>query len=348
MLANDEDRLRWKVVALNSGTSAEVTNPARAFGLSRCEGLYPRSSKALRSSAFGDEISKTWTCKEIAGPSSELRRVMATLRTIAQTDSAILVFGEKGTCKEVIARSLHALSHYSHFPFIHVNCELARPEEIFSALTVRTRRNSHRPQSAFGGFHLAAGKTVFLEGISTLSSEAQLAILQILRSADWDLQETSSLAPKRIRLIASSDVDLLEATRMGVFSSDLYRHLDMLSIRIPALRERAEDIPMLVHSFLELYSEGRGEAERFLSAKAMEALQLYPWPGNLRELWHVMDRFTTLRQQEESSHLRQPSSGDEALQWPVLPVNLEDAELLDCELIITALLQTFSLRPQER
>lgn len=350
MLANEKNRLAWKDSVLNSISNDESTKTGSVHWLQRYEGLYTGTSRASNrtsASTFDDEVSRSWTSEEIVGPSTELRWITVALRTMAQTDSAVLIVGETGTCKEIIARSVYALSHYFHFPFVHVNCELARPEEILVALSSPVAENRRRPQARLGGFHLATRKTVFLEGITKLSPEVQYAVLQALRSADGESQGASSLVPKRIRLIASSNIDLLEATRAGGFSNDLYQYLDMLSIKIPALRDRTEDIPMLINSFLERHYQTQGQPLRSLNMKAVELLQLYPWPGNLRELWHVMDKFLILREAEALCDGHQCRASDESPLYRQLRAVPETADIDECERIITSLIQALSLRSQE-
>jgi DNA-binding NtrC family response regulator len=337
MVMNEIDRLKGKDRVLNF----VYGNISMEAGGSLWQPPFDRartgSSKApALVSAFDDEVSKSWTSEEIIGPSTDLRRIMIGLRVVAQTDSPVLIVGNTGTCKEVIARSVHALSHHPDIPFIHVNCQLARPEQILAALT------EPAAESGFGGH--AVGRTVFLEGVSSLSSTAQLAIVKALHLEAGGTQESSTSGAERVRLIASSDFNLLDAARMGSFSSALYQHLKTQLIAIPALRDRIEDLPMLIQRFLEQHSRQHGRPYRSLSANALELLQLYPWPGNLRELWQVMVRFVALREAgqlwDRDKHA--PVDKPSLCQHPEAVPEWMDVD--ESDLMVTSLLQTISLR----
>lgn len=337
MLPNEINRLTWQDPILNAASDEESTEAHTRRWLRCAEKPYKGSPKtSARPAAFDDEIAKTWTSEEIIGPSIDPRGNMVAVRTIAQTDLPVLIVGKKGTCKEVIARFLYSLSHYSHLPFVHLDCELARPEEVLAALTAKHSQIGRCLQAAHSGFHLAVGKTVFLENIANLSLGGQHAVQQALQSTSGGAQEELSLVPKVIRLIASSDVDLLEATRVGSFSRDFYQDLDTFLIKVPALCERLADIPMLVDSFLERHCRKQRQPRRSLSMKAIELLQHYPWPGNLRELWQVMDKFVALLGDQVPSDGQSLLGGGRAV--------CEKADVDECELIITSLIQTLPRR----
>jgi DNA-binding NtrC family response regulator len=195
----------------------------------------------------------------------------------------------------LVASAIHRLSHRSPQAFVRANCAAIPPERIASELL--GRQKDSRPQATQprpGRFQPTEGGTIFWEGIADLSAEAQLALLRVL-------QEIESEPAADVRLIAATNRDLSAATANGTFRRDLFDRLSGISIKIPPLRERKEDIPVLARYFLTRYAGRAGKTLPSLTGPAMDLLQSYPWPGNMRELQRVMERFVSLCEAESFS-----------------------------------------------
>jgi formate hydrogenlyase transcriptional activator len=258
----------------------------------------PKSTRKERL-IFSNEIDSSWICEEVIGASKALQQALEHVSDVAQTECTVLISGESGTRKDLVAHAIHRLSHRSPQAFIRVNCAEIPPPLITSEL-VGQHRGSHSPgtQPRPGRFQLAEGGTIFLDGIGDLSAEAQLAFLQVLE--ELECEDAADPRPNRLnaRLIAGTDVDLQAAGAAGKFRHDLLYRLNVFPIRIPALRERPEDIPILVRHFLSCYARIAGLNPHTMSQRTMELLQSYSWPGDVRELQNVLERFVTLCEAE--------------------------------------------------
>ena len=233
--------------------------------------------------------------EDIFSSSEALLPALVYVPRVAATDCTVLITGEMGTGTELVARAIHRLSHRSPQAFVRVNCAAIPPERIASELLGRQKDSrSQATQPRPGRFQLAEGGTIFLEGIADLSAQAQLSLLRVL-------QEIESEPTADVRLIAATDRDLLAATANGTFRSDLFDRLSGIPIKLPPLRERKEDIPMLVRYFLTRHAGRAGKKLPSLTRPAMDLLQSYPWPGNMRELQRVMERFVSLCEAESFS-----------------------------------------------
>jgi DNA-binding NtrC family response regulator len=228
--------------------------------------------------------------------SKALREALASLSNAATTNCNILVTGETGTGKELVARVLHRRSHRSPRAFVRVNCAAIQPQLIASGLFGQ-RRGSHSPktQPRLDCFRLAEGGTIFLQAIDDLVPEAQSALLGVLE----DMRPVSTGRHRSPRLIASTRHDLQAATNAGTFLRGLFDRLNEVSITLPPLRDQTEDIPALARYFLNCYfltcRSARQEKRLLdLSESAMDLLRSYPWPGNMHELQNVMERFAIL------------------------------------------------------
>jgi formate hydrogenlyase transcriptional activator len=228
--------------------------------------------------------------------SKALREALGSLSNAATTNCNILITGETGTGKELVARAIHRYSHRSPRPFVRVNCAAIQPELSASERSGQ-RRGSHSPrtQPRLDCFRLAEGGTIFLQGIDDLVPDAQSALLGVLQY--W--ATVSSGRDRFPRLIAATRHDLQAATVAGTFLRSLFDRLNEVSITLPPLRDQTEDIPALARYFLNRYfltcrSARQERQPPRLSASAMNLLRSYPWPGNMHELQNVMERFAIL------------------------------------------------------
>ena len=242
---------------------------------------------------FQQDIDSSQRDEEIFGSSEALLPALAYVPRVAATDYTVLITGEIGTGKELVARAIHKLSHRSSRAFVRANCAAIPRERIASELLGCLKGSwSQATQPRPGRFQLAEGGTIFLEGIADLSAQAQVSLLRVL-------QEIESDPSPKVRLIAATDRDLPAATANGTFRRDLFDRLNRIAIKIPPLRERKADIPMLARYFLNRYAGQAGKRLPSLTRPAMDLLQSYPWPGNMRELQRVIERLVRFFEEEE-------------------------------------------------
>lgn len=293
--------------------------------------------------AFLGEVYHSWSLEEILGPSKELRQAIAQVETLTQTSHTILITGEKGVGAELVARSIEESlrSHPQACALVH--CAAIPPSttavELFGQLECG---HSQEKQPRPGRFPLVDGGTILLDGIENLPTAVQIELLHALEEMDSVSGRGSGQSTNFGRLIALAEGDLLAAVEAGTFNRDLFSRLNRFSIRIPPLRERRDDIPMLVQSFLDCYAHATGKTRQSISNDAMELLQSYPWPGNLRELEHVLELF--LMDREMGSFLVDAMSTRQktmtARTW-VRSIAVAQ-EIDDYELLETALLEAIA------
>jgi DNA-binding NtrC family response regulator len=235
----------------------------------------------------------------MVGISEAISRVFDLIHKVADTDSTVLILGESGTGKELIAHAIHYNSPRRERPLIPVNCA-AIPEGLLESELFGHERGAftHAVRTRIGRFEQAHGGTVFLDEISEMSPGLQVKILRVLQ--DHSFERIGGLKTIRvdIRVIAATNQDLEELVRQNKFREDLFYRLNVIPIRVPPLRERASDIPLLVQHFLQLFSRTKKKSLKRLSPAAQELLQQYSWPGNVRELENLMERLVILAEGE--------------------------------------------------
>jgi formate hydrogenlyase transcriptional activator len=237
--------------------------------------------------------------EEIVGTSAVLRDVLAQVAKVATTDSTVLITGETGTGKELIARAIHKKSQRSGLAFVAVNCA-AIPRELIASELFGHEKGAFTgaTQQRIGRFELASGGTIFLDEVGELPAETQIALLRILQEREFERVGGTRQIRADVRVIAATNRDLQAAIRVGSFRSDLFYRLLVFPIEIPSLRERREDIPLLVEYFIERYARKAGKNITGVDKKTLELLQSYPWPGNIRELQNVIERSLILCETE--------------------------------------------------
>jgi formate hydrogenlyase transcriptional activator len=241
--------------------------------------------------ALREEIDKTSMFEEIVGASPVLRAVLARVAKVAPTDSTVLVTGETGTGKELIARAIHKRSPRASRAFVSVNCAAVPPALIASELFGHEKGAfTGASQRRLGRFELADGGTLFLDEIGELPSETQSALLRVLQEREFERVGGRQAIRTDVRVIAAANRDLQAGIGAGTFRSDLFYRLNVFPIEMPPLRDRPEDIPLLVEYFVNRYARKAGKKIRGVSQKSLELLQAYPWPGNIRELQNVIER----------------------------------------------------------
>jgi formate hydrogenlyase transcriptional activator len=242
-----------------------------------------------------EEIKSGWNFDEIVGGSGVLRDVLRQVAQVAPTNSTVLVLGETGTGKEVIARAIHHASGRKDEPLIKVNCAALPPGLIESELFGHERGAfTGATEKRTGRFALADGGTIFLDEIGDIPPEVQLRLLRVLQEQEFEPVGSSKTVKVDVRVIAATNRDLAAAVASGAFRADLFYRLNVFPIHVPPLRARREDIPMLVHYFARKYAAKLGRHVDAVTDTAMERLLGYPWPGNIRELENVIERAVIL------------------------------------------------------
>ncbi len=274
--------------------------------------------------------------RNIIGRSTAMIRVLETVSQVASSEATVLVLGESGTGKEMIAGAIHYNSPRKEGPFVKINCaaitETLLESELFGhekgAFTGAHRRKEGRFRQAHGG-------SIFLDEISEMSLAMQVKLLRVLQEREITRVGGDEVVPVDVRIIAATNKDLIEEIQAGRFREDLYYRLNVVSIRMPSLRERREDIPLLAQHFLEHFADANQKEIRGLTPQAMDLLLRHDWPGNVRELMNVVERAVVLSRSEiiDAADLSvMPATGDESgtqetvAEGPFGSLPLEDLE----------------------
>ena len=238
-----------------------------------------------------EEINQIHSHKDIVGNSEAIRTVLKQIEQVAPTDSTVLIQGETGTGKELLAHAIHNLSARKGRLMIKVNCAALPPTLIESELFGREKGAFTGSLSKqIGRFELADASTIFLDEIDTLPLELQAKLLRVLESGEFERLGSPRTVKVDVRIISATNRDLARFVSEGGFREDLYYRLNVFQITVPPLRERREDILPLVWSFVQEFSKRMGKRIESIPQKGVEALQAYPWPGNVRELRNVTER----------------------------------------------------------
>ena len=278
-LRDEEERLvRWYA------TGTDIDDRKLAEDRTRNENVALRED-IVRSSMF----------EEIVGSCEPLRRVLVQVSKVAPTDSTVLVLGETGTGKELIARAIHNRSKRSNRAFIRVNCA-AIPQSLIASELFGHEKGSFTgaTQRRLGRFESADGGTIFLDEVGDLPPETQVALLRVLQEREFERVGGTQSVSVDVRVIAATNRDLTSAVAEGEFRQDLFYRLNVFPIRLPALRERISDISLLVGYLIDRYAKTLGKKIRNIDKKTIELFHSYDWPGNIRELQNVVERAVIL------------------------------------------------------
>jgi formate hydrogenlyase transcriptional activator len=241
--------------------------------------------------ALREEIDKASMFEEIVGVSGPLRTVLGSISKVAPTESTVLITGETGTGKELVARAIHKRSRRASRAFVNVNCA-AIPASLIASELFGHEKGAFTGalQRRLGRFELADGGTIFLDEIGDLPPDTQLALLRVLQEREFERVGGTRPIKVDVRVITATNRDLEAAMADGSFRSDLFYRLDVFPIAMPSLRARKRDIPLLVAYFLERYASRSGKPIRQVDRRTLEMLEAYHWPGNIRELQNVIER----------------------------------------------------------
>jgi PAS domain S-box-containing protein len=245
--------------------------------------------------ALREQIDQVFMFEEIVGSSPALKSVLSSIMKVAPTDSTVLITGETGTGKELVARAIHKSSHRAGQAFISVNCA-AIPSSLIASELFGHEKGAFTGalQLRQGRFELAHSGTIFLDEIGELPAETQIALLRVLQERQFERVGGSRVISSDVRIIAATNRDLAAAITAGAFRADLFYRLNVFPIHVPPLRNRKEDIPMLVEYFVKRYAEKARKQIGKIDKNTLKLCQSYPWPGNIRELQNIIERSVIL------------------------------------------------------
>jgi len=361
---DDVDRLRGRQEGLSQGVPFELEVRAIKHGqyrwqLVQYDPLKDESGKIIRWYATAtdiddqkkteerlrnenlvlrEEIDRSSMFEEIVGSSKPMRQLLKQVEKVAPSDSTVLILGETGTGKELIAHALHRRSKRANRAFIRVNCA-AIPQSLIASELFGHEKGAFTGalQRRVGRFEAANGGTLFLDEIGELPMETQIALLRVIQEKEFERVGSNHPISVDVRLIAATNRDLPAAVAAGTFRQDLFFRLHVFPISVPSLRERVDDIPLLVEYFVGRFAKEAGKAIRHIGKDTLERLQGYHWPGNIRELQNVVERAVILTESDtfavDESWLQ-----NESAEFPTRGLSaLDDREV---EMIEAALAET--------
>ena len=248
-------------------------------------------------SRFTEESEEVVWSNPLVGNSFKMRAVKALINKLADSSSTVLITGESGTGKELAARAIHGLSPRSAELFVPVHCG-AIPEELLESELFGHVRGAFTGaiNSRLGRFQLANGGTLFLDEIGEMSPKLQVKLLRVLQEREFEPVGSDRAVQVDVRVVAATNRDLHTAVREGKFREDLFYRLNVLPLQLPSLREREDDIPLLVHYFLEMHGRRKGKSLTQVDKQAMAVIEKYRWPGNVREVENLVERLIVLNE----------------------------------------------------
>ena len=233
--------------------------------------------------------------EKMIGKDIKMRKIFDLISIVSQSDGTVLIHGESGTGKELVARAIHNRGHRSNQPFVVINCA-AIPATLMESEIFGYNRGAFTgaTTTSIGKLEIADKGTVFLDDIDSLDINMQAKLLRIIQEKEFERLGSTKVIKADVRFVAASNKDLEKLIYRGEFREDLYYRLNVLPIKLPPLRERRGDLPLLLNHFLELYAKNMGKSPKKISNEAVKVLTEYDWPGNVREVQNIVERFTTI------------------------------------------------------
>ena len=233
--------------------------------------------------------------EKMIGKDIKMRKIFDLISIVSQSDGTVLIHGESGTGKELVARAIHNRGHRSNQPFVVINCA-AIPATLMESEIFGYNRGAFTgaTTTSIGKLEIADKGTVFLDDIDSLDINMQAKLLRIIQEKEFERLGSTKVIKADVRFVAASNKDLEKLISRGEFREDLYYRLNVLPIKLPPLRERRGDLPLLLNHFLELYAKNMGKSPKKISNEAVKILTEYDWPGNVREVQNIVERFTTI------------------------------------------------------
>ncbi len=341
VMVSGEGTVEEAVASLKEGAYDYLTKPAGKNELIRTVShAYDRHRLLRENVLLRERLEEHERKQHIIGNSRQMRSVIELVEQVAPSSATVMVSGESGTGKELLANLLHCLSPRREKPFVKLNCG-ALPETLLEAELFGHERGSFTGAVAArrGRFELADGGTLLLDEIGDMPASMQIKLLRILQEGEFERVGGAKTLRTDVRIVGATHRDLTVEVEEGRFREDLYFRLNVISIVVPPLRERPDDVPLLVNHFLALYNQKNSKAIKGMTRSAMEAMVRYDWPGNVRELENVIERAVVLCKEEfiESSQLPAPvSDADGSTDVLHFPVGTELA-VVEREMILRTL-----------
>jgi DNA-binding NtrC family response regulator len=302
--------IQHAVESIKAGAIDYITKPVSAEALELAVDQALELSHLRRENAqLREEVVQARSARGIIGQSEALRRILETLRVVAPTRATVLLQGESGTGKELLARNLHTLSSRAGEAFVSVNCA-AMPENLVESTLFGHEKGAFTGavKQVKGAFERADGGTLLLDEVSEMRFDLQAKLLRVLQEQEFERVGGTKPISVDVRVVATTNRDLATAAAAGVFREDLYYRLSVVPILVPSLRDRIDDIPLLLQHFVRLTAQEVGREINEIASETVEMLQAYDWPGNIREFAHAVQRAVIL----SSGNRLTPESFDRA------------------------------------
>jgi two-component system NtrC family response regulator len=338
------------VEAMRKGAYDYITKPFDNEILKKTVATALTLWRVIKENRFlSEELQAKFGPSDLIGKSRAIQQVRELIQKVAATKATVLVTGESGTGKELVARALHAQSPRRDKPMISVNCS-ALAETLLESELFGHERGSFTGATSQrkGRFEIADGGTLFLDEVGEMAPAVQVTLLRVLQNREFERVGGNKTIKVDVRVIAASNRDLKEEVARGTFREDLYYRLNVVHLEVPPLRDRREDLPLLIRYFFEKFAKELNKETPALSPEAMTALRDYPWPGNIRELENMLERAVILSsgssiQVEDLPIQPKPVPGAEWSPDQVIPPGLklnEVLEMVEKRMIVDALAKT--------
>lgn len=339
------------IQAVKAGAYHYITKP---FRLEDLESLLVQALETRRvkqeNKILKKEVSSRFGIKNLVGVSDAMKGIYSLIDKVADTDSTVLLLGESGTGKELVAKAIHYGSRRADHPMVAVNCG-AIPEELLESELFGHVKGAFTGAVATrpGRFEMAEGGTIFLDEIGDMSPRLQVKVLRVLQERKFEPVGSNKTIEVDVRIIAATNKNLEKAVKENNFREDLYYRLHVIPVRLPPLRERLEDVPLLIDFFLKRYAQENARILPHINSDAMLALTHYPWPGNVRELENMVERLVILKHEgditmtdlPERFHIRSDDDMVTNVQIPENGLSFKDVvDDFENQLILKALEKT--------
>lgn len=301
--------VQYAVEAIKSGAYDYITKPFDIDSISSIvEKIIEKKDLERENKYLKEEISKKYQFEKIIGASPALQEIFTVISEISRNDSTVLIYGESGTGKELAARAIHNLSPRSNKLFVPINCA-AIPENLLESELFGHERGAFTGafERKLGKFEIAEGGTIFLDEIGSMSHSLQGKLLRVLQEKEFERVGSNRPIKFDVRVISATNKNLQRAIKEEKFRNDLFFRLNVIPITLPPLRERREDIPLLIDHFLSIYNSEFGKKVKGFSKDALDSLIGYKWPGNVRELQNLIERLVALSKERIIAKAKLPS-----------------------------------------